>query len=48
MKYFRVVSEGGSVSRKLFTLEDAKSEVMSSGAIMAVVTPRTHKVVFAK
>ena len=42
MKY-RLLSREGSISHKLFTLEEAKSELNST--IVAIVTPVTHKLV---
>jgi len=42
MKY-RLMTAGGSISDKLYTLEDAKKELNS--AIIAIVTPKTHEVI---
>jgi len=37
------MTAGGSISDKLYTLEDAKKELNS--AIIAIVTPKTHEVI---
>ena len=42
-KKYRVMSTGGSISYKLYSIEDARKEL--STAIIAIVTPRSHNVV---
>jgi hypothetical protein len=41
---YRLMSSDGSISHKLFSLKDARFELKSS-AIIAIVTPRSHKIV---
>ncbi len=49
MKMYRLLTEYGATSDKLFTLDDAKTEVDNSDyAIVAVVTPRSNKIVYKK
>ena len=43
MKKYRLLSSGGSVSHKLYTLDEAIKELNT--AIIAVVTPKNNKVV---
>jgi len=47
MKQYRLLADGGTISDKLFNLKDAMSEVdNSNGAIIAVVTPRSHIIIY--
>lgn len=40
---YRLVSAGGSVSDKLYSLTDARAELKNSYEIIAIVSPKNHK-----
>lgn len=44
MKY-RLLTADGSISHKLFDLEDALKEMLQSKAVIAIVAPKSHKVI---
>lgn len=44
MKY-RLMTSGGSISYKLFSLKDAQTELNGSGAIIAIVSPNSHRII---
>lgn len=48
MKKYRLLSTGGTVSLHQFTLERALDEFNNSTAIIAIVTPRKHKIIKVK